>query len=82
MIPAPFFYSLEPREVLLAIEGYEIRKKESFFLNQTAMSNAIGLHFGKGFKPHNPFDLEEKKQKTVTIEEKETTLEFLKERFE
>lgn len=79
----PFFFASEPREILLAIDGYEIQKRESFYLQQTALTNAIGLRFTKGYKVINPFEDEKtKQQKTVSKEEKENTLDFLKQKFE
>lgn len=76
------FYQSEPREVILALEGYKEAQKENFLLSQTAMRNAIGAFFGgKRFKGIDPFK-EVKEVKYITLEEKEAVFEHLENRFE
>lgn len=82
MAPSAFF-ELSPSHVQLAIEGYNSDKQYSFYLQQTAMVNAIGSFFGgKKFKATIPFKSEqEAKAKPSTVEEKAETLTYLKDRF-
>lgn len=82
MAPAAFF-ELSPTQVQLAIEGYNSNTQYSFYLQQTAMVNAIGSFFGgKKFKSTDPFKEEETaKMKPSTVEEKAETLTYLKDRF-
>ena len=76
------FYQSEPREIVLALEGYKEAQKENFLLSQTAMINAIGAFFGgKSFKRVNPFK-EIEQSKEITLEEKEAVFEHLENRFE
>ena len=47
-----------------------------------ALVGAIGMALGgKGFKPINPFEIEEKKPRETSIKEREDTLNYLKEKF-
>lgn len=76
------FYQSEPREIILALEGYKEAQKENFLLSQTAMTNAIGAFFGgKRFKRLDPFK-EVEQTKETTLEEKEAVFEHLENRFE
>lgn len=78
------FYSSEPREVSLAIEGFKENKERDFFLVQTATSNAVGLFFGgKNFRTVNPFeDKKERVAEEVTAESKAKTFDYLQNKFE
>lgn len=76
------FYSSQPREVLLAIEGFTDNKKRDFFLTQTATINAVGVFFGgKSFKVNNPFEDKIKKEIEVTAESKAETFDYLHNKF-
>ena len=71
------FYSSEPREINLALEGYQQNKEETFRLNQYAFFNAIGMAKKKGFKPVNPFEKRDIKSAQSSKEDKATTLDYL-----
>lgn len=76
------FYSSQPREVLLAIEGFTENKKRDFYLTQTATTNAVGIFFGgKKFEVTNPFEDKVEKIKEVTIESKARTFDYLQNKF-
>lgn len=77
------FYNCSPYDVQLAIEGFNEHAEYNFYLQQTAVSNAIGSWFGKkGFKPVNPFEKEkEPGVKPSTVEQKEETLTYLENKF-
>lgn len=78
------FFSSSPREVELAIEGYNDSQKHNFYLSEVAMKNAIGQFLGgKKFKPVNPFATEEEKKKKVftSAEAKETEFNYLLDKF-
>lgn len=82
MAPTAFF-ELTPTQVKLAIEGYEGNQKYNFYLQQTALVNAIGSFFGgKRFKATDPFEPQETASvKPSTVEEKVETLAYLKDKF-
>lgn len=76
------FYLLTIREASLVLEGYENEKKEQYQIALYSNFNAIGMALGgKGFKPINPFEIEEKKPRATSIKEREDTLNYLKEKF-
>lgn len=82
MAPSAFF-ELSPADVQLAIEGYESNQKYGFYLQQTALVNAIGGFFGgKRFKATDPFEQATTASvKPSTVEEKVETLTYLKDKF-
>lgn len=84
--PAAFYHS-EPREVKLAIDGHRQKIKDTFQLNQIAMSNSIGLFFGgKKFKATDPFDKSEQDKESkkgyISPEDKEEQIKYFRKRFE
>lgn len=81
MSPASF-YGLTIREAGLILKGYESEKKEQYYISLYSNFNAIGMALGgKGFKPINPFEIEEEKPRETSIKEREDTLNYLKEKF-
>ena len=77
------FYSCEPREINIILEGYRLKQEQEFFYRQMAVSNAIGLGFKKGYKAINPFEEHKEKAKSAqsSKEEKKETLNFLFNKF-
>jgi len=78
---ADFFIS-EVRDIILIIEGYTLKRKQDFEYQQLAVTNAIGIFLGgKSFKPSNPFEKEKKKVNKISKKEKESTKDYLMDRF-
>lgn len=75
------FFDISIREAKLIINGYIRKQKDTFYLQQTAAYNAFGsIMVGKKFKPINPFK-EDNTPKVSSKEEKENTLNYLKDKF-
>ena len=76
------FYMLTIREANLVLEGYEQEKKNQYYLDLYSNYNAIGMAIGgKDFKPLDPFKFEEVRPRKTSIQEREETLDYLKEKF-
>lgn len=76
-IPLASIYELEPRELVLVMEKSYERMKFDHISQFTAIKNALGLSFSKGYKYEDLFsETKKQRKKEVSEEEKESLMNY------
>lgn len=76
-IPLASVFDLEPREVVLVLEKASNRLEFDHYSNFSAIKNAIGLAFSKGYKYENIFEkTKTQSKKEISEEEKEDLINY------